>query len=73
MLRLKFECNAAPGLVLGAIGSFFITDVSRFLTLGMALVMIAFAYYLGCFEVPKTVSVLANVRRELLKEIRVIS
>jgi hypothetical protein len=72
VLRLKFECNAPSGLVLGAFGLFFIADVSRYLTIGIAVIMLLFAYYLGWIEAPKTVRVLADVRRELLKHIRIV-
>jgi hypothetical protein len=72
VLRLKFECNSAPALIIGAIGVLFMTGVAASLRFGLSGVMVAFAIYLGLLEVPKTVCLLADVRRMLLKDIRVI-
>jgi hypothetical protein len=72
LLRLKFESNSTAGLLIGAAGLLFITGVSRYLTMGVSAGMVAFAVYLGWCEVAKTVPLLADIRRNLLREIRVV-
>jgi hypothetical protein len=72
VLRLKFEANTTLGLISAALGLMCLIDVSICLRLLMAGGMLGFAFYLGRFELSKTVCLLAETRRNLLNEIRIV-
>jgi hypothetical protein len=71
VLRLKFDLNTPPALLIFAIGLLCSKTPGPWIIGGCAAAL-AVAWWLACVEVPETVKLTARVRAELLKSIRIV-